>query len=88
MELAKDLKRRNIQKNDKVAIEIKDCQAAIESLQLELKSASFEYKFYQEMRGYMIDVIDCFNEKVNRLLFRLSYGIRIITKVLFVASTN
>ena len=65
MEQAKDLQRRHTNESDKVAGDLADCNRAVGSLELELKTASFEYKFYQEMRGFVLDIVDCYNDKVS-----------------------
>ncbi|XP_055327458.1 PAX3- and PAX7-binding protein 1-like isoform X2 [Paramacrobiotus metropolitanus] len=68
MESAKDLQRRHQQQMDKLSVDLKDCTDAINSLDNELATVSFEYKFYQEMRGFVWDVIDCYNDKLPKII--------------------
>ena len=64
MELAKEQQRRHNLDLEKVNSDLEHCNKAVGSLTLELQSASSEYKFYQEMRGFVWDVVDCYNSKV------------------------
>lgn len=42
------------------------CEASITSLEEQMKDAEGRYGFFQEMRGYVRDLIECLNEKVGR----------------------
>ncbi|OQV16038.1 PAX3- and PAX7-binding protein 1 [Hypsibius exemplaris] len=68
MEQAKEQQRRHNNELDKVTSDLTDCNNAIRSLNLELTTASAEYKFYQEMRGFVLDLVDCYNDKLPQII--------------------
>ncbi|GAV05970.1 hypothetical protein RvY_16015-2 [Ramazzottius varieornatus] len=67
MELAKEQQRRHTLDLEKVNSDLEHCNKSVGSLTLELESASFEYKFYQEVRGFVWDVVDCYNSKLPQI---------------------
>ena len=55
---------RELQK-DKLLSQMESCDASITSLEEQMKDAESHYAFFQEMRGYVRDLIECLNEKVR-----------------------
>ena len=44
---------------------LESCQTAMSDLALSAPKVELQYKFYQEMRAYVMDLVECLNEKVR-----------------------
>ena len=51
---------------EKMSSQMESCDASITSLERQMKDAESRYGFFQEMRGYVRDLIECLNEKVRQ----------------------
>ena len=51
---------------EKMSSQMESCDASITSLETQMKDAEGRYGFFQEMRGYVKDLIECLNEKVRQ----------------------
>lgn len=51
--------------SEKNMSQMESCDASITALEKQLKDAESRYRFFQEMRGYVKDLIECLNEKVR-----------------------
>ena len=51
---------------EKMSSQMESCDASITSLERQMKDAEGRYGFFQEMRGYVRDLIECLNEKVRQ----------------------
>jgi GC-rich sequence DNA-binding factor len=51
---------------EKISSQIESCNASATSLEKQMKDAEGRYGFFQEMRGYVKDLIECLNEKVRQ----------------------
>lgn len=51
---------------EKLMSQMESCDASITSLEQQMKDAESRYAFFQEMRGYVRDLIECLNEKVRQ----------------------
>lgn len=49
---------------DRAVDDLVESQTAILELENNIPNLSEKHKFYQELRGYVTDFIECFNEKV------------------------
>jgi len=53
------------QESDKLEIDIEDSQLAIVNCESGAPKLEERFKFFQEMRGYVRDLVECLNEKVG-----------------------
>jgi GC-rich sequence DNA-binding factor len=51
---------------EKMSSQMESCDTSITSLEDQMKDAEGRYGFFQEMRGYVKDLIECLNEKVRQ----------------------
>ena len=51
---------------DKLAIDIDDSKNCIDDCEEKCSSLEERYTFFQEMRGYVRDLVECLNEKVGQ----------------------
>ena len=49
---------------DNIDIELEAIKLDLENCKQNAPTAAAKYRFYQELRGYMMDLFDCLNEKV------------------------
>ena len=50
---------------DRASDELFTAQSEIERLQTEIPDITKRHRFYQELRGYVTDLVECFDEKVS-----------------------
>ena len=50
---------------DKLATDIEDTKTSIENCENSVPSLESRFRFFQEMRGYVRDLVECLNEKVG-----------------------
>ncbi len=50
---------------DRAADDLIHSQAEIEKLEMCIPDLSERHKFYQELRGYVTDLVECYYEKVH-----------------------
>ena len=51
---------------EKMSSQMESCDESITSLERQMKDAERRFGFFQEMRGYVRDLIECLNEKVRQ----------------------
>lgn len=51
---------------DKISSQLESCDTSIVSLEKQMGDAEKRFGFFQEMRGYVRDLIECLNEKVRQ----------------------
>ena len=51
---------------EKISSQMESCDASMTSLEKQMKDAEGRYGFFQEIRGYVTDLIECLNEKVRQ----------------------
>ena len=49
---------------DRAVDDMVESQAKIDQMSHEIPALSKKYKFYQELRGYMTDLTECYDEKM------------------------
>ena len=60
----KEVHRRHEMDADRAVDDIVESQAKIDHMSHEIPALSKKYKFYQELRGYMTDLTECYDEKM------------------------
>ena len=50
---------------DKIVDDLVDCQSEIQSLESKIPDLANRHRFFQDLRGYVTDLVECFNEKVS-----------------------
>ena len=50
---------------DELDSRLETCQISAQTLQGRTRSLEEQYRFFQEMRGYVRDLVECLNEKVG-----------------------
>jgi hypothetical protein len=50
---------------DKIEDDLVSCQSEIQSLESRIPDLADRHRFYQDLRGYVTDLVECFNEKVS-----------------------
>jgi len=60
----KEVHRRHEMDADRAVDDIVDSQTKIDQMSHNIPALSRKYKFYQELRGYMTDLTDCYDEKM------------------------
>ncbi len=63
-----EVHRRHQSDADRAADDLIHSQAEIEKLETCIPDLSERHKFYQELRGYVTDLVECYNEKVGQLI--------------------
>lgn len=58
----------NARRNKQIEEDLASSESAIEQLEGSSNNNSNQYKFLQEMRGYVGDLLECFSEKVRENL--------------------
>ena len=61
------LHRAHINERDDLSSRYDDSQSIINDSGGKRENLENEYKFFQEMRGYVTDLVECLNEKVGSL---------------------
>ena len=64
LEDMKEVHRRHEMDADRAVDDTVESQAKIEQMSHEIPALSKKYKFYQELRGYMTDLTECYDEKM------------------------
>nr|XP_022293371.1 PAX3- and PAX7-binding protein 1-like isoform X2 [Crassostrea virginica] len=59
-----EVHRRHTQDRDSLVSDIADTEKSIETCQDKVAGLEARYRFFQEMRGYVRDLVDCLSEKV------------------------
>lgn len=57
--------RAHVQERDDVSSRLETCQENISIMTGKTGSLESQYRFFQEMRGYVTDLVECLNEKVG-----------------------
>ena len=60
-----EVQRRHEQDCDRAVDELMNSQNEIERLEKALPEMGNRHRFYQDLRGYVTDLVECFDEKVN-----------------------
>ena len=60
-----EVHRRHTQDRDSLVSDIADTEKSIETCQEKVAGLEARYRFFQEMRGYVRDLVDCLSEKVG-----------------------
>ncbi len=60
-----EVNRRHNSDADKIVDELVASQTAIEEKQRKLPEVIDRHHFYQDLRGYVTDLVECFDEKVR-----------------------
>lgn len=63
-----EVQRRHEQDCDRAVDELMNSQNEIERLEKALPEMGNRHKFYQDLRGYVTDLVECFDEKVEKTL--------------------
>jgi GC-rich sequence DNA-binding factor len=62
-----EVHRRHKMDRDKVMDDLISCQMDIDNSKTKKPDAASRYAFYQELRGFMTDFVDCMDEKVGTI---------------------
>ncbi len=60
-----EVHRRHESDLDKVVDDLIGSQSEIETLDSRIPDLAERHRFYQDLRGYVTDLVECFNEKVS-----------------------
>jgi GC-rich sequence DNA-binding factor len=60
-----EVNRRHQSDADRAVDELISSQSEIERLESKIPDLTERHKFYQDLRGYVTDLVECFNEKVG-----------------------
>lgn len=60
-----EVHRSHTQERDSLVSDISDTEKSIETCQEKVAGLEGRYRFFQEMRGYVRDLVDCLSEKVG-----------------------
>ena len=58
----------HVTSRDRALDDLVSGQSEIDRLEREAPRAARRYQYYQDIRGYVTDLIECFNEKVCKIL--------------------
>ena len=72
----------NSRRFDQIQEDLHASSSAIERLEGSSEDVADQYKFLQEMRGYVRDLLECFSEKVREKQLAPSYGCCALSKYL------
>ena len=64
-----EVHRRHKSDGDKIVDDLVDSQSIIEEKQSKLPQIRKKHYFYQDLRGYVADLVECFNEKLTNIKF-------------------
>ena len=64
LEEMREVHRRHVSDADRAVDDIVESQSKIDQMSQDIPDLSRKYKFYQELRGYMTDLTDCYDEKM------------------------
>ncbi|EEB13700.1 predicted protein [Pediculus humanus corporis] len=64
----KDIHTRHLQDKERAEADLKDCIKEASQLESEAPGLAEKFRFYQEMRGYVTDLVECLDEKMPGLL--------------------
>ena len=60
-----EVHRRHESDLDKIVDDLISSQSEIESFDSRIPEMAERHRFYQDLRGYVTDLVECFNEKVS-----------------------
>lgn len=60
-----EVHRSHTRERDSLVSDIDDTEKSIETCQEKVAGLEARYRFFQEMRGYVRDLVDCLSEKVG-----------------------
>lgn len=63
----KDVHQSHCQDVVRVATELTEHSSEMERLEAEAPDLAAKFRFYQDMRGYVTDLVECLDEKVGSL---------------------
>ena len=69
LEDMKEVHRRHEMDADRAVDDMVESQAKIDQMSHEIPELSKKYKFYQELRGYMTDLTECYDEKMMTIAY-------------------
>ena len=69
LEDMKEVHRRHEMDADRAVDDMVESQAKIDQMSHEIPALSKKYKFYQELRGYMTDLTECYDEKMVTIAY-------------------
>jgi hypothetical protein len=73
----KETQRRHALERDNLLIELDDMTKDTEKISIDGPERSNRFQFYQNLRGYVTDLVECFDEKVGSIFNLLnSWGQR------------
>lgn len=61
----KNSQENNLKRLDQIRTEIDEVTSELETLKFKAPVAAERFKFYQELRGYITDLVECLDEKVG-----------------------
>ena len=61
----KDVHRAHMLESEKLGDDLEDSKKSIETCENSVSRLESRYRFFQEMRGYVRDLVECLNEKVG-----------------------
>ena len=61
-----EVHRRHESDLDKVVDDLIGSQSEIETLESRIPDLAERHRFFQDLRGYVTDLVECFNEKVSK----------------------
>lgn len=64
----KDINSRHLQDKERAETELKECVKEAIHLEKEAPGLAEKFRFYQETRGYVTDLVECLDEKVGPIL--------------------
>lgn len=70
----KETQRRHALERDNLLIELDDMTKDTEKITLDGPERSNRFQFYQNLRGYVTDLVECFDEKVGSIFNLLNSG--------------
>ena len=62
----REVHRRHTNDAGRAADELVEIQSDVDRLEGSMPSLEDKHRFYQDLRGYVTDLVDCYNEKVRR----------------------
>ena len=61
-----EVHRRHESDLDKIVDDLVSCESEIQNLESRIPDLAERHRFYQDLRGYVTDLVECFNEKVSQ----------------------
>lgn len=60
-----EVHRSHVRERDTLETDIEESSTSIDTCKERVKGLEEQYRFFQEMRGYVRDLVECLNEKVG-----------------------